>query len=86
MPEICRFYGIIIQLYYGDHTPGHFHAIYGEHVAKIAIDTLDIIEGSIPQRAMRLVCERAELHERDLRSAFELASNFPRPPKIDPLP
>jgi hypothetical protein len=85
MPEICRFYGIIIQLYYGDHPPGHFHAVYGEHVAKIAIDTLDIIEGSLPQRAQRLVCEWAQLHEQELRDAFELASNFQRPPKIEPL-
>jgi len=50
MPEICRFYGIVIQLYYGDHPPGHFHAVYGDYVAKITIDTLEVIEGSIPER------------------------------------
>jgi len=44
MPEICRFYGIVIQIYYGDHPPAHFHALYGEEVAKIAIETLQIIE------------------------------------------
>jgi hypothetical protein len=86
MPEICRFYGIVIQLYYGDHPPGHFHAIYGEQVAKIAIDTLDIIEGSLPPRALRLVREWAQLHEQELREAFDLASNFQRPPRIKPLP
>ncbi len=86
MPEICRFYGIIIHLYYGDHPPGHFHAIYGEHVAKIAIETLEIIDGFLPQRASRLVHEWAQLHEQELRDAFELAANFQRPPKIEPLP
>ena len=68
MPEICRFYGIVIQRYYGDHPPRHFHAVYGEHVAKIAIDTLEIIEGSLPERALRLVREWARLHARELRS------------------
>ena len=47
MPEISRFYGIVIQIYYGDHPPAHFHAVYGEHVAKIDIGTLEIIEGSV---------------------------------------
>jgi hypothetical protein len=86
MPEICRFYGIVIQLYYGDHPPGHFHATYGEHVAKIAIDTLEVIEGSLPERALRLVREWAGLHEQELREAFGRASNFQRPAKIEPLP
>jgi hypothetical protein len=86
MPEICRFYGIVIQMFYGDHPPPHFHAVYGEDVAKITIDTLEIIEGSIPERALRLVREWAKLHERDLQIAFELASDFQRPAKIEPLP
>ncbi len=86
MPEICRFYGIVIQLYYGDHPPAHFHAVYGERVAKIAIDTLQVIEGSIPERALRLVREWAQLHHQELREAFEFASNFQRPAKIEPLP
>ncbi len=54
MPEICRFYGIVIQIYYGDHPPAHFHAVYGEEVAKVAIETLQIIEGTLPQRALVL--------------------------------
>jgi hypothetical protein len=86
MPEICRFYGIVIQVYYGDHPPGHFHAVYGEHVAKIAIDTLQIIEGSIPARALSLVREWVTLHQEELRQAFEHAANFQPPSKIAPLP
>ena len=48
MPEISRFYGIVIQIYYGDHPPPHFHANYAGQVAKIDIDTLALIDGSLP--------------------------------------
>jgi len=85
MPEICRFYGIIIQIYYGDHPPAHFHAVYGEHVAKIAIETLDVIEGSIPPRALNLAREWAKLHNRELLDAFRRAASFQPPGKIAPL-
>ncbi len=85
MPEICRFYGIIIQIYYGDHPPAHFHAVYGEDVVKIAIGTLEIIEGSIPPRALNLAREWAKLHERELLNAFERAASFQPPGKIAPL-
>ena len=48
MPEIARFYGIVIKLFFGDHPPPHFHAVYGEHVGLFSIDTLDMIEGDLP--------------------------------------
>jgi hypothetical protein len=85
MPEICRFYGIIIQIYYGDHPPAHFHAVYSEHVAKIEIGTLEVIEGSIPQRALNLAREWAKIHERELIDAFNRAASFRPPGKIAPL-
>jgi hypothetical protein len=85
MPEICRFYGIIIQIYYGDHPPAHFHAVYGDDVAKIAIETLEVFEGSIPPRALGLVRQWARLHERELLDAFERAAGFEPPGKIAPL-
>ena len=85
MPEICRFYGIIIQIYYGDHPPSHFHALYGEEVAKIAIETLQIIEGTLPQRALVLIREWAKIHEQELLDAFERAAAFQPPGKIAPL-
>jgi hypothetical protein len=85
MPEICRFYGIIIQIYYGDHSPPHFHAVYGEHIAKIEIDSLRVMEGWIPNRAMNLVKEWARLRERELREAFEQAATFRQPKRIAPL-
>ena len=57
MPEVSRFYGIVIQIYYGDHPPPHFHAIYAGNVAKIANETFQIIDGAPPGRAMGLVID-----------------------------
>jgi hypothetical protein len=51
MPEVSRFYGIIIALYYNEHNPPHFHAKYGEFQAEIDIRTLQILNGEIPKRA-----------------------------------
>ena len=51
MPEITRFYGIIIKLFFGDHPPPHFHAVYGEYVGLFNIETLEMFEGDLPSRA-----------------------------------
>jgi hypothetical protein len=48
MPEIARFYGIVIKLFFGDHPPPHFHAVYGEYNAVFDIETLDMISNSRP--------------------------------------
>ncbi|HEY6562982.1 MAG TPA: DUF4160 domain-containing protein [Pirellulaceae bacterium] len=85
MPEISRFYGIVIQMYYGDHSPPHFHARYAGQSAKIDIDTLAIIEGKLPGRALGLVIEWAALHQQELRDAFQNAANLEPPGKIEPL-
>ena len=53
-------------MYYDDHPPPHFHAIYGEHEVKIAIETLEVIEGKVPRRALGLVVDWAELHKQEL--------------------
>lgn len=53
MPEVCRFYGIIIRFYYREHPPEHFHAIYGEHEALIEIESGRIHEGYLPAKAHR---------------------------------
>lgn len=86
MPEISRFYGIVIQIYFGDHPPPHFHARYGGGSAKIEIDSLGVIEGKLPARAMGLVTEWATLHQAELREAFDRAANMQPPGRIDPLP
>jgi len=57
MPEICRFYGIIIKMFFEDHNPPHFHAEYGSFEALVEVDTLAIIGGKLPPRALGLVME-----------------------------
>ena len=59
MPELCRFYGIVIRMYWDDHNPPHFHAFYGGDMAVIDINTLSIIAGSVPPRALGLIVEWA---------------------------
>src|SRR5256712_4909429 len=62
MPEVSRFYGIVIKIFYDDHNPPHFHAEYGEHEVLVSISTLAILSGSLPARALGLVTEWASLH------------------------
>ena len=68
MPEIARFYGIIIKMFFmaSEHNPPHFHAIYGEYVGEFDIRTLKMLEGDLPPRAVSIVCEWAELHQAEL--------------------
>ena len=76
VPTISRFYGIVIRMYFADHAPPHFHAVYAGEEAVIAITTLEVLRGALPDRALRMVREWASMH-RD-----ELAANW-RP---DPAP
>lgn len=66
MPEITRFYGIIIKLFFGDHPPPHFHAVYGEYNALFNIETLEMMEGDLPPRAMKMVIEWAGQQQNEL--------------------
>lgn len=85
MPEICRFFGIIIRMYYDDHNPPHFHALYGEDEAWININTLAMFSGSLPSRALGLVIEWASMHQDELRQNWELARKQQKPAAIEPL-
>lgn len=85
MPEVSRFYGIVVQMYFGDHPPPHFHAVYAGESAKIDIETLSVIAGKLPARALGLVIEWASLHQTELRDAFHRAANLEQPGKIEPL-
>ena len=85
MPELCRFYGITIRIYYADHHPPHFHAIYGEHTAVVSIETLALIGGELPPRALGLVTEWAARHREELRDAWQKTQNLELPEKIAPL-
>jgi hypothetical protein len=66
MPEIARFYGIIIKLFFGDHLPPHFHAVYGEYNGLFNIETLEMIEGDLPQRAKNMIAEWGMQNQKEL--------------------
>ena len=85
MPTISRFYGILIQMFWKDHSPPHFHALYAEHEARVDIRTLEIIEGSLPNRALALVLEWAIRHREELKRNWELCEAKQPPNKISPL-
>ena len=50
MPTISRFFGIAIRMYFDDHGLPHFHAYYAEHRVKLAIETLEVLDGQLPRR------------------------------------
>lgn len=86
MPELCRFYGIIIRIHYDDHAPSHFHAVYGDEEALVSIEGLAILKGRLPPRARGLVVEWASLHQTELREAWGRATRSEDPGRIEPLP
>lgn len=85
MPELCRFYGIVIRMYFDDHPPPHFHAEYGSYEAQIDIRTLAIVNGKLPPRAMGLVAEWATLHQEELKRQWQKAEKLEPLEKIAPL-
>lgn len=66
MPEISRFFGIIIRMYFDDHPPPHLHAIYGEYEAQISINPITMLQGGLPRRAQSMVIEWIALHQQEL--------------------
>ena len=85
MPELSRFFGIVVRMFYSDHEPAHFHAIYGEYEALIEVETLSIFRGSLPRRALSLVLEWAELHRAELRDDWQRARTGEPLEEIAPL-
>lgn len=85
MPEISRFYGIIIRMYYSDHNPPHFHAEYQGYKAEYDIQSLKIIIGELPRRAHTMILEWASLHREELMINWKLASIPNTLHKIEPL-
>ncbi len=86
MPTLSLFYGILIQMFWHDHAPPHFHALYGENEVLIDIRTLETLEGGLPRRAMALVLEWAQEHRAELMEDWELCARNQSPRKIAPLP
>lgn len=84
MPEISRFYGIVIYMFYNDHNPPHFHVEYGEFKAVVNFDE-EIVKGNMPKRALKLVFEWMEIHKDELMKNWELARSGEPLKKIEPL-
>ena len=85
MPEISRFYGIIITLNFGDHNPPHFHIRYGKFKAAMEIRTGALIAGVLPPKCLALVAEWVALHRGELLEDWELACAHKPLKKIKPL-
>ena len=85
MPEISRFLGIVIAMFYNEHRPPHFHAKYGEHQIVVNIETGDVMEGYLPTRALGLVREWHNIHKGDLLENWRLVEGRKTLKKIAPL-
>ncbi len=86
MPEISRFYGIVIRMYWRDHNPPHVPAEYSGHEALIDIRGGAAVAGWIPSRARDLVAEWVSLRQAELLALWEKAKRLESLPRVDPLP
>ena len=73
MPVLSRFYGIIIRMYFqqAEHNPPHIHALYGEDMAAIDIQTGEVLEGHLPPKALAMVREWSAIHKDDFLHMWE---------------
>lgn len=88
MPELSRFFGIIIRMYAevnAPHHEPHFHAYYQDAVAIYALTPIELIVGSLPRRQQRLVEAWAELHQAELVTDWNLLQTGQSPAPIEPL-
>lgn len=85
VPEICRFLGIIITMYFNDHNPPHFHVRYEDHRAIIGIDPLEMRDGYLPPRVLGLAMEWAEMHQKELMENWTTLSKAGTFKRIAPL-
>lgn len=84
MPELSRFFGIVIYMFWADHNPPHFHAKYGGDEALITLDG-EVLQGTLPRRALSLVLEWLALHRRELNEDWSLAQQRKSLKPIQPL-
>lgn len=84
MPEISRFYGMIIKMYFQqkEHNPPHFHVVYGDYIGVFEIETLKMTEGDLPQKAIGLVKEWALQHQSELMNIWN-TQNFEHLPPLE---
>lgn len=85
MPEIARFYGIIIEMRWREHGVAHIHVRYGEYKASVGITPFERLGGQLPLRALRLVEEWVELHRKELEEDWQLAVRHQPLKPIPPL-
>lgn len=85
MPELSRFYGMIVYLYWKDHAPPPFHVVYGDEEVLLLIDSWQVYAGSIPSRALKMVREWAEKHKSENKTAWGEAVAGKPFKKIEPL-
>ena len=85
MPEISRFLGIVIKMFFEDHNPPHFHAEYGDSVALIDIRNLSVFAGHLPPRVTGIVIEWASMHQQELLDDWQRARAQQELRKIPPL-
>ncbi len=85
MPTLSVFYGIVIQMFWREHPPPHFHALYGEYEVQIDLRDLSVLRGRLPRRAMALVLEWAAEHRDELMEDWNLCSQLQTPRPIEPL-
>lgn len=73
MPEICRFYGIVIKMFFKprEHEPSHIHALYGEHIGVFDLKTMRMTEGDLPGKAQELVKEWLEMNQSNLQEMWD---------------
>jgi len=84
MPEISRFLGIVIGVFYNEHGVAHFHAVYGGHEISVEMES-GTIHGEFPATALRLVLEWANLHKQELIENWQLARQGQPLKRIAPL-
>ena len=85
MPIISRFYGVRIRIFYNDHPPPHFHAVYGEYELIIGIEPILILAGRAPNRVQSMVIEWTALHQVKLSENWKRCQSGEQPVSIDPL-
>lgn len=88
MPELSRFFGIIIRMFAevgAQHNVPHFHAYYQDEVGIFSVDPVELMAGSLPRRQQRLVEAWAELHQNDLAADWQMLQEGRTPRPIEPL-
>jgi hypothetical protein len=85
MPEISRFFGIIIRMYFDDHPPPHFHAIYGGYEVQMGINPIGVLGGHLPRRAESMVIEWTALHQQELMENWHRLEDDQPAERIAPL-